>query len=192
MAANHKGELAAMRRSARAARAAMHPEQRASASAKIADTVVRSPWFRRSRYIGCYLPMPDEVDTWPLIGRAWRMKKRIFVPVIEKKFVMRFRELTADSDLRVNKFGIFEPECGASIETRALDIVITPVVAFDKKHHRLGMGGGYYDRAFSFLKDRKQLFHPKLIGVAFSCQQVEKIVPNPWDIRIFRLIDESS
>lgn len=181
-----------LRIAARAARAALTPDERELASKKIVDTVTRSSWFRRSTLIGCYLPTEEEVDTWPLIDRAWEMKKRIFAPVIGKKFTMQFRELRPETELVLNSYGLREPENGKIIKTRALDIVITPVVAFDADCNRLGMGGGYFDRAFSFLKHRQFLFHPKLIGLAFSCQRVEKIPPNPWDIRVFRVIDETS
>ena len=182
----------AMRNDARAARLALGADHRAKASEKIADNVVRSAWFRRSKTIACYLPMQEEVDTWPLIGRAWQMKKRIFTPVIEKNFTMQFRELNAETTLVDNQYGLSEPQDGAIIAPRALDLVITPMVAFDGDCNRLGMGGGYFDRTFSFLRHRKFLFHPKLIGVAFSCQRVEKIAANPWDIRVFCVVDETS
>ncbi len=182
----------ALRNSARAARVRLSADERERASEKIVDTVIRSSWFRRSKFVACYLPMPEEVDTWTLIDRAWRMKKRIFAPIIKKNLVMQFRELTAESKLVFNQFGLREPQDGEIIAPRALDLVITPVVAFDDDCNRLGMGGGYFDRTFSFLGNRQYLFHPKLIGLAFSCQRVEKIAPNPWDIRVFRVIDETT
>ena len=181
----------ALRNYGRAARAELSAGEREKASEKIADTVMRSSWFRRSKILACYLPMEDEVDTWTLIGRAWRMKKRIFVPVIKKNFTMRFCELKAESKLVFNHYGLFEPQDGEFIAPRALDLVITPIVAFDDDGNRVGMGGGYFDRTFSFLRNRKFLFHPKLIGLAFSCQRVEKIAPNRWDIPVFSVIDET-
>jgi 5-formyltetrahydrofolate cyclo-ligase len=136
--------------------------------------------------------MQDEVDTWLLIERAWRMKKRVFAPVVEKNFAMKFCEVTAKSTLVANRYGLPEARDGATIEPRALDVVVTPVVAFDADGNRIGMGGGYFDRTFFFLKNRQHLFHPKLIGLAFACQRVEKIAANPWDIRVFRVIDETT
>ena len=184
-------EQIALRRKARAARAELSANEREKASNKIADTVIRSSWFRRSKFVACYLSTQEEVDTWLLIDRAWRMKKRIFAPIIKKNFAMEFCELTAESKLVFNQYGLPEPQDGEIIAPRALDLVITPVVAFDADGNRIGMGGGYFDRTFSFLSNRQYLFHPKLIGLAFSCQRVEKIAPNPWDIRVFRVIDES-
>jgi hypothetical protein len=103
------------------------------------------------------LSMQEEVDTWPLIDRALRMKKRIFAPVIEKNFVMQFCELSSESKLIFNQYGLPEPQDGEIIEPRALDVVITPIVAFDDDGNRIGMGGGYFDRTFSFLNEWKKL-----------------------------------
>jgi len=166
--------------------------ERDRASETIADSVVKSAWFQRNKFIACYLGTAHEVDTWSIIARAWRMKKRAFVPVVEKNLAMRFRELTAESSLEKHHNGILQPVGGEFITPRKLDIVLTPLVAFDAQKNRIGMGGGYFDRTFSFLKDREHHFHPKLIGLAFACQEVEKITPNPWDIRLFSIINESS
>ena len=164
--------------------------EREDASDEIAATVSRSAWFQRSQYVACYIGTAREVDTWPIIARAWRMKKRVFAPVLEKNSRMRFRELTAKSTLLRQQHGILEPVAGEFILPRMLDLVLTPLVAFDAQNNRIGMGGGYFDRTFSFLKDREHHFHPKLIGIAFACQQVEKITPNPWDIRLFSIISD--
>ena len=136
------------------------------------------------------MPAPDEVNTWEIIARAWAMKKRVFAPVIEKNAQMQFREIGADSELKRNRYGLFEPDDGHIVSARMLDIVLTPVVAFDEQNNRVGMGGGYFDRTFAFLRHRNDWLHPKIIGLAFACQKVEKIPPNPWDIRLFRAITD--
>jgi len=105
---------------------------------------------------------------------------------------MVFRELLPDTPLLKNRFGIWEPAIGTIISPKAIDVVITPLAAFDEQRNRVGMGGGYFDRCFAFLAHRRQWLRPKLIGVAFNCQKVEKIVPNPWDIRLYRVFTESN
>lgn len=134
--------------------------------------------------------MHDEVDTAHIILRAWRAKKRIFCPVTDFQGHMTFYPLRPESLLRRNNFGIWEPVDGETIDASDLDIVITPLAAFDAEHNRIGMGGGYFDRTFAFLKHRRHWRRPKLIGVAFDCQKVEKIAPNPWDIRLYDVISE--
>lgn len=170
----------------------MDDAEQQSACAKIVSSVFRSSWFARAHLIGCYLSANSEADTWPIISRAWTMKKRVFAPVTKKLGQMYFRELTPESMLVRNQFGLFEPVDGEILPSKRLQIVLTPLVAFDEQHNRIGMGGGYYDRSFAFLKNRKQLIQPKLIGLAFNCQRVEKITANPWDIRLYSIITEST
>jgi 5-formyltetrahydrofolate cyclo-ligase len=182
--------MSQLREAAKIARANM--SGRDAASTKIASIITRSHEFFASKTIACYLPMQNEVDTSSIVLRSWRAKKRIFAPVTNSKGSMTFREMLPDTPLVKNRFGLWEPATGAVISAKAIDIVITPLVAFDDQCNRIGMGGGYFDRCFAFLKHRRHWRHPKLIGVAFQCQKVEKILPNPWDIRLYRVITEKT
>lgn len=173
------------------ARRDMSVEARTKASQIICERVIASREFFSCRTIACYLPMPDEVDTLAIIERAWCANKRVFVPVLRKRRKLSFRRLTPDTTLVRSVFGIWEPVDGEEISPRRLDLVITPTVAFDENRHRIGMGGGYYDRCFAFLRNRQQWLRPKLAGIAFASQKVEKITPNPWDIRLYRIFTDA-
>jgi 5-formyltetrahydrofolate cyclo-ligase len=179
-----------LRQEALRARRAMSDESRLRASKAICQRVCELPEYYASRYVGCFLSMHDEVDTREIIERAWRANKRIFVPVLRGDAQMVFCEIDSDSDLEQNRFGIWEPVRGLLMDARRLDIVITPTVAFDDDCNRIGMGSAYYDRCFAHLRNRKKWLRPKLIGVAFRCQKVEKIAPNPWDIPLYTVISE--
>ncbi|MBT8088734.1 MAG: 5-formyltetrahydrofolate cyclo-ligase [Gammaproteobacteria bacterium] len=180
-----------LRATALRARRELDPDVREQASAIICQRVIRSREFVSSHFIACFLPMKDEVDTRDIIERAWRANKRIFVPVLRAGRKMLFRELCPDSPLEQDFFGIWEPTTGDFISPRNLDMVVTPTVAFDDENNRIGMGSGYFDRCFSFLRHRKHWFRPKLVGVAFACQKVEKIAPNAWDIPLYRVISDA-
>ena len=173
------------------ARRSMTFSERSCASRRIVDGFLNSRYFLGSETIGCYVSMWDEVDTGAIIERAWRAKKRIFLPTTTTQGRMYFRETLPESALAKDDFGIWEPVSGTRIEPGELDVVVTPLVAFDDHRNRIGMGGGYFDRAFAFLADRNHWLRPKLIGVAFECQRVPKIAPNPWDIRVFRIFTET-
>ena len=180
-----------LRLDARKARQSMTVRERAQASRQITDRFLNSRYFMGSDTIGCYVSMWDEVDTSAIIERAWRAKKRIFLPVTGASRNMHFRETLPQTELAMNDFGLWEPVSGTSIEVRELDVVVTPLVAFDNRRNRIGMGGGYFDRTFAFLRDRQHWLRPKLIGVAFECQRAPKIARNPWDIPVFRIYTES-
>jgi 5-formyltetrahydrofolate cyclo-ligase len=174
------------------ARASMSAADRYRASQRVARHFLSSRFFFRSHSIGCYLSSPDEVDTAMIIERAWRAKKRIFAPVIDAERRMSFCRLRPDTTLIRNRFGLWEPINEVTIDARLLDVVVTPLVAFDDNYNRIGMGGGYFDTAFAFLGRRRSWLHPKLVGLAFDCQRLQKISPNPWDIRLSCVLTETS
>lgn len=174
------------------ARRSMSDLDRRIASEKICNRVTHSREFLAANKIGCYMPMRDEVDPSRIIERAWRANKRIFCPVMKKNGEMIYRRLDRNTTLLRNGFGLWEPFDSEIIAPRQLDVVITPLVAFDRNLHRIGMGGGYFDRCFSFLRHRRQWISPKLIGVAFACQETEAISPNPWDIRLYALHSDTT
>ncbi len=181
---------ATLRASALAARRALTATERHSHSATITRAFLRSAHFYKARNIACYLSADDEVDTAAVFERAWRTRKRIFAPVILPRHALAFVEVTSNTRLTKNRFGIWQPSGDAQIETRKLDVCIAPTVAFDDAGHRIGMGGGYYDRAFAYQKNSASLRRPRLLGLAFECQKVEEIRPNPWDIPLYRVFTE--
>ncbi len=168
----------------------MTPMQRAVASETITRRFLRSREFFAASTVACFFPMADEVDTRVVFERCWRKAKRVFAPVLTRKHGMFFREVLRETTLEKNEYGIWEPVDGATIDKRLLDIVVTPLVAADENGNRIGMGGGYFDRCFSYLRYRHVWRQPKLVALAFDCQKVEKITPNPWDIPLYRVYSE--
>jgi len=173
------------------ARRSLRAGDREIASALICDRIVRSHEFMACSAIACYLATADEVDPGYIIMRAWRAKKRVFVPVIDTHGAMGFCEIGPDSVVIRNRMGIWEPVSGTMIDAKSLDVVITPLVAFDDAGNRIGMGGGYYDRCFRFLRNRRKWLNPKLIGVAFECQKTKKIASDHWDVSLYKIVTDA-
>ncbi|MBT6938524.1 MAG: 5-formyltetrahydrofolate cyclo-ligase [Candidatus Marinimicrobia bacterium] len=90
-------------------------------------------------------------------------------------------------NFRKNQYGILEPISDDIISAEQLDILFMPLVGFDKNKNRIGMGGGYYDRTLAF-KNQKTVKNPKLYGLAFDCQQVEKLETQDWDVPLDAII----
>ena len=166
-------------------RRALTTSEREYASAAICSHILRSNLFMKACRIALFLPNDGEIDISPVLNVAWQRRKQCFLPVLSdhgKKLF--FAPMTPDSPLRDNHFGIPEPMAPKrAIHTpRQLDLVLTPLVAFDKLGNRIGMGGGYYDRSFGFLRRHQNWLQPRLIGIGFDFQCVRQLPSNPWDV----------
>jgi 5-formyltetrahydrofolate cyclo-ligase len=137
-----------------------------------------------------FLSFDGEPSLAELIEAATLRGKRLYAPVL-KGMSMTFRELKVRGRLVANFFGILEPELGARIDARALDLVLTPLVAFDDRGIRIGVGRGYYDRCFRFLRHRTRWQRPKLLGVAYELQRVPPLTAYPWDIPLWGVVTEA-
>jgi len=172
-------------------RRSLDANYRAIASDAICRKLIRTRLFARSNAIAVYFAQADEVDLGKFIDTAWRCGKRVYAPVVVRKRQMFFSHVSRDSELCRSRYGIWEPKNGERIAAMDLDWVLMPVVAFDAALHRIGMGGGYYDRAFAFCNYRHRVLLPRLSGIAFACQETDTIVRNPWDIGVSRVFTES-
>jgi 5-formyltetrahydrofolate cyclo-ligase len=170
-----------------------HNEQLAFAK-QLTQHLGKERLLLNSRHIAVYLPADGEIDTWPLIEFLWSLGKITYLPVLVPFSQQRlwFSVYARDDSLVYNRFGILEPERVhyGRIRTAALDLVLTPLVAFDTSGHRLGMGGGYYDRSFLFLKQRRYLCKPRLLGLAYEFQCTPRITPEPWDVPLVAVATE--
>lgn len=178
-------DLSAYRKKIRSIRRQLDPDQQYKAACQLSKRLASSLLFIRSKHIAFYLPNDGEIDPTLLMERAWQQKKICYLPVLaplDKKLL--FVSYNRDDELRFNQFGIPEPLL-QSHKTRAawaLDLVITPLVAFDLQGNRLGMGGGYYDRTFAFMQGTSKPKKPKLLGAAHAFQQCEALPRQAWDI----------
>ena len=180
-----------LRKQLRARRRAVSPTERARAAKLVARNADRYLHLRVDWRIAIYTSMATELDTAPLIELARRRGCVVYVPRIDRHSAsrkMRFVELTGPQ--RLNRLGIHEPEASETIGARWLDVVFLPLVGFDGHGDRLGMGGGYYDRAFAFRLWRKVWHAPRLIGLAYSFQQVEGLVAAAHDVRLDAVVTE--
>ncbi|MCC5793858.1 MAG: 5-formyltetrahydrofolate cyclo-ligase [Chromatiales bacterium] len=167
-------------------------DSRELASRQIARRCWQLPALARPAALAAYLPMPGEVDCLWLIRAAWFRGREVLVPVLAGKR-LRFAPLSPDTRLQPNRFGIPEP-CVSSSELRNprdLPVVITPLLGFDADCNRLGMGGGFYDRSFSFRLRHREWNRPQLIGIAFDLQQVEQLPTQAHDVRLDAVVTES-
>ncbi|PKL94780.1 MAG: 5-formyltetrahydrofolate cyclo-ligase, partial [Gammaproteobacteria bacterium HGW-Gammaproteobacteria-8] len=114
--------------------------------------------------------------------------RRIWLPVVDGDD-MHFHRWQPGVEMRPNRFGIPEPVGSRRCPAERLELVLTPLVAYSSNGNRLGMGAGYYDRAFEFLR-RDPAAGPWLVGVAYGLQQVDSLPVEPWDVPLGAVITE--
>jgi 5-formyltetrahydrofolate cyclo-ligase len=180
----------ALRRELRAKRRAIPPAVRAAAAERVALLAGRHFPLHPGQRIGLYSPLRDELDIEPLARLITRHGGRIYVPRLTDRRRFRMRFLEAIGPMRPNHLGILEPAGDRWVSARSLDLVFVPLVGFDASGMRLGMGAGYYDRAFAYLRLSRQWRRPKLIGVAFALQRVPSLTRAAHDVALDAVITE--
>lgn len=145
--------------------------------------------FRRARHLALYLAHGSELDTSPLLLHCLAAGKAVYVPRVLDGHRMRFERLAPQAALRRNRYGIREPARRGPLRgIRKLDLVVVPLSAFDAQGHRLGAGGGYYDRAFALRRGGR----PRLLGYAYALQQAPTLPAEPWDVRLDAVVTENT
>ncbi|MBS0365105.1 MAG: 5-formyltetrahydrofolate cyclo-ligase [Proteobacteria bacterium] len=187
--------ISATRKALRAAllsqRRSLGPAQRAAAARQVARTIDTVLHLRSQWRLAVYAPVPGELDTTPLIELARRRGCTLYLPRIDRRRLSRrMRFVAMTGPMRRNRLGIAEPVTARSLGARWLDVVVLPLVGFDATGLRLGSGGGYYDRAFAFRHNRKAWRGPLLVGIAYACQQIERITAADHDVRMDLVVTE--
>ncbi len=180
----------ALRKELRARRRAIPADVREQAERRVALHVRRRFPLHPGQRIALYAPLPEELDVAPLAALVRRHGGRIYLPRLVDRRKHRMRFVAARGPMQANRLGILEPAQAESIPIRRLDLVFLPLVGFDAAGMRLGMGAGYYDRAFSFLRLRRGWRRPKLIGVAFASQRVPALHREPHDVLLDAVVTE--
>lgn len=181
----------ALRTTLRAARRALPPATRMAAAEAIASQLLALPFAPREGYVAGYWAMDGEIAL-----HAWQVRLpaslTYCLPVLCDDEVLRFAPWRAGAALVSNRFGIPEPDVSddALIDADRMALVVTPLVGFDARGQRLGMGGGWYDRSFAFR--RTQPAPPYLVGAAFALQQVDALDAEPWDVGLDAVCTDTS
>jgi len=179
---------AQLRRALRAARNSLTAHERRVSARQVARHVVTSRLFASARRVAVYFPSGGELDPEPIAQQARRMGKALYLPVLPPmaEYRLWFVRWRPETRLIRNRFGIPEPEISRREVAKPiqLDLVLMPLVAFDGLGNRLGMGGGFYDRTFAFVTRRRSWHKPRLLGLAYEFQRVERIHHYPWDVSL--------
>ncbi|AWF50597.1 5-formyltetrahydrofolate cyclo-ligase [Klebsiella michiganensis] len=180
-----------IRQQIRQRRRALTPEQQTQFALHAADRMMAYPPVLLAQTVAVFLSFDGELDTRPLIDQLWRAGKRVYLPVLHpfSPGNLLFLHYHPSSDLVVNRLNIREPKLDVRdvLPLSQLDVLVTPLVAFDAAGQRLGMGGGFYDRTLQ--NWRQHRLQP--VGYAHDCQQVDALPTEQWDIPLPAVITPS-
>ena len=180
-----------IRQQIRQRRRALTPEQQTQFALHAADRMMTYPPVLLAQTVAVFLSFDGELDTRPLIDQLWRAGKRVYLPVLHpfSPGNLLFLHYHPSSDLVVNRLNIREPKLDVRdvLPLSQLDVLVTPLVAFDAAGQRLGMGGGFYDRTLQ--NWRQHRLQP--VGYAHDCQQGDALPTEQWDIPLPAVITPS-
>ncbi len=176
-----------LREDALARRDALAPQYRIEASLAVAETGAAAIECGSGDVVSGFWPIRSEIDPRPLMDTLRQKGARLCLPAILDKTTIVFRELVRGAPMVDMGFGTMGPAEDA--EVLHPTIMLVPLAAFDARGHRIGYGAGYYDRAIAKL--HAQGLSPRLCGLAFDCQEVERVPDEPHDMIIPELLTES-
>lgn len=176
----------ALREEALARRDALDPQWRIEASlqmAEAADLLGVEPGM----VVSGFWPMRSEVDVRPLMFALRDRGARLCLPAILDKQTIVFRELVRGAEMVDMGFGTYGP--GPEAAVLDPELMLIPLAAFDDRGHRIGYGAGYYDRAIDKMTARGHA--PRLVAIAFDCQEVERVPDQDHDVQLPQILTES-
>ncbi|KTD53322.1 5-formyltetrahydrofolate cyclo-ligase [Legionella santicrucis] len=177
----------ALRDTMKQIRSKLTASYRLTASNQICTRIRSLEQYQDAQRIAFYFAAHGEIDLDELWKSASLQGKLCYFPVInEDNLTLSFLPATPDTPFKKNRYGINEPDVNhaLAIPLEELNLALVPIVAFDVRCIRIGMGAGYYDRTF------KNDEHCPLFGVAYQFQRVDYIVPEPWDIPLNAVITQ--
>tara|TARA_B100001057_G_scaffold397266_1_gene407364 strand:- start:363 stop:914 length:552 start_codon:yes stop_codon:yes gene_type:complete len=146
---------------------------------------IKSNFKRDDLKLALYYPTNFETNVLKLLENKYMINKNILLPVIEKENVMNFFPWKKNHVLLVNKFGILEP---IKTNFKIPNIILVPILAFDRNKYRLGYGKGFYDRYLN--KYLRKFSNILTVGVAFSFQKHHKLPVDNNDVKLDYILTE--
>ncbi len=154
------------------------------------------PLSRKAQHIGGYLAFGNEVSVDDFMAQCRAQGQATYVPLIQPDHTLKFAPITDSTVIVQNKYGIREPvvDVETCLPATSLDAVIVPLLGFDPRCDRMGMGGGYYDRTFAHKRQagggNSATVLPLLMGAAFEFQCVDNVFPDWWDVPLDHVVTE--
>ncbi len=170
----------------RTARLKLDANQRIAAADALVSNLEQLPDFLVDSRVAGYWAVAGELPLHVAFARLRARNQTYHLPILDRRKHLLFAAWQPGMSLKTNRFGIPEPDVEVQdrLAPNELELVLVPLLGFDRKGNRLGTGGGYYDRSFSFLKSGSRPAQPLLVGIGYHFQEVDDLAPRPWDVAL--------
>lgn len=185
MSSNYSDLKQTIRRERLAARDSIPADLRIEKSLAMAEHGA-SIEFEPGTVVAGFSPIRSEADIRPLMFAIREKGARLCLPVVKDRETIIFRDLVRGAELVDTGFGTAGP--GPEAEVLDPQLLLVPLSAFDATGNRIGYGAGHYDRAIARLRDKGMT--PRLVGIAFACQEVERVPAEPHDVPLNAILTE--
>jgi 5-formyltetrahydrofolate cyclo-ligase len=172
-----------LRQSLAERRKALAPAERIAAAQGLRRSLEQLPEYLTDARVAGYWATQGELPLNLVIPPLAQRGQQFLLPVVSKGQTLKFAPWHAGEDVQPNRYGIPEPtDTSELFEPFQIDLVLVPLLGFDRRGHRLGYGGGYYDRSFAFLNDQVRPTEPLLVGIAYAFQELPQLDEADWDV----------
>ena len=180
-----------IRQQKREQRRQLSSSQQAQHAEQLGKRLLKQQAFINSQHIAAYLANDGEIDPVHLVEQAWNLGKQVYLPVLSAhENSLLFAPFEKNSPMCRNQFGIDEPDCLPEhwLKAEHMDLILLPLVAFDERGNRMGMGGGFYDRSQANIRQQEK--STQLIGLAHEIQKTSQLEVQSWDIPLHAIATE--
>ena len=172
-----------LRQSLTERRRALSPQERMAAAQGLRRSLEQLPEYLTDHRVAGYWASAGELPLNLVIPPLSTRGQQFLLPVIDKGRQLRFAPWQSGEEVQPNRYGIPEPaNTSQLLEPFQLDLVLVPLLGFDRRGNRLGHGGGYYDRSFAFLNEQVRPTEPLLVGIGYAFQELPQIDEYDWDV----------
>lgn len=171
----------------RAQREALLPRERMAAADALATQLEQLPEIITDQRVAGYWAVRGELSLHRLLAPLHARGQRYHLPVLVDDCTLRFAPWKSGDPVTPNRYGIPEPAVRANpppLAPEQVQLVLVPLLAFDRSGNRLGSGAGYYDRSFAFLREGERPREPLLVGIAYAFQEVDALPCEAWDVAL--------
>ena len=176
---------ATLRERVREARDRLPQPERTAAATRVEEALLRLPEVASAATVAMFDAFGAEIPTSRMVSRLLDDGKRVLLPFLDEDG-MEMAEIGAEEGLVPTAYGPREPASRTAVDPTEVDVIVVPAIAFDRRGHRLGYGGGHYDRYLRRLRP-----DAKRIGIAFEVQVVDDVPAGDADERVHLIVTET-